>query len=374
MTNKHLHIVCLDVPYPPDYGGVFDLFYKIKSLHETGVRIHLHCFDYGRGKQDQLNIYCESVSYYKRKKKFITSAWRLPYIVSSRANRRLLNNILKDDFPVLLEGIHCTYFLYTGDLKNKKVFVRLHNVEHEYYKQLEKATNNLFKKLYYKTESFLLKRYERAISKKATIIAVSEKDKKIFTEKFAVNNIHYLPVFVPYQENSSKPGSGNFCLYQGNLSVDENEKAVLWLIATVFNDIDIPFVIAGKNPSRFLKKTIHGNENFCIIENPSNNEMYDLSEKAHIHVLPSFNTTGVKIKLLNALFIGRFIITNNNAVEDSKVASLCHIAESADNYKKMIKHLYGKQFTKGDIDKRKEILETLYNNNANAQKLIKLIW
>ena len=65
--DKHLHIVCLDIPYPADYGGVFDLFYKITALHKHGIKIHLHCFEYGRGKQDELNKYCEEVNYYKRK-------------------------------------------------------------------------------------------------------------------------------------------------------------------------------------------------------------------------------------------------------------------------------------------------------------------
>ena len=53
MEERHLHIICLDVPYPVDYGGVFDLFYKIKTLHELGIKIHLHCFEYGRGQQPE---------------------------------------------------------------------------------------------------------------------------------------------------------------------------------------------------------------------------------------------------------------------------------------------------------------------------------
>ena len=41
MTENHLHIVTLDVPYPADYGGVVDLFYKLQSLHQLGIKIHL---------------------------------------------------------------------------------------------------------------------------------------------------------------------------------------------------------------------------------------------------------------------------------------------------------------------------------------------
>ncbi|MCX6283192.1 MAG: mannosyltransferase, partial [Bacteroidetes bacterium] len=43
--EQHLHIVSFDIPYPPDYGGVIDVYYKIKTLSEAGVKIHLHCFE-----------------------------------------------------------------------------------------------------------------------------------------------------------------------------------------------------------------------------------------------------------------------------------------------------------------------------------------
>ena len=56
-----LHIVSFDVPFPPNYGGVIDVFYKIKALHKLGVKIILHTFDYGRGKPTELNNYCEEI-------------------------------------------------------------------------------------------------------------------------------------------------------------------------------------------------------------------------------------------------------------------------------------------------------------------------
>ena len=311
MTDKHLHIVCLDVPYPADYGGVFDLFYKIKSLKDAGVHIHLHCFEYGRGRPEELNKYCTSVTYYARKSFSKSFSFRLPFIVSSRSDSALLNNLLKDDYPVLLEGIHCTYFLYSGQLKNRKVLVRLHNVEHEYYRELSKTTGNFLKKFYFKLESSLLKKYENNVANKCMFITVSEKDKKTYQQKFAAKNINYLPVFLPFAHVTSETGLGNFCLYHGNLSVPENEKAALWLIKNVFNSLDVPLVIAGKNPSESLQTVINNNENFCIASNLSETEMGDLIRKAHVHILPSFNTTGVKIKLLNALFNGRYVVTNS---------------------------------------------------------------
>ncbi len=46
MPDKHLHIISFDIPYPPNYGGVIDVYFKIRTLHELGIKIHLHCFEY----------------------------------------------------------------------------------------------------------------------------------------------------------------------------------------------------------------------------------------------------------------------------------------------------------------------------------------
>ena len=49
-----IHIISFDVPLPANYGGVIDVFYKIKALHKAGIKIKLHCFYYGREKNVEL--------------------------------------------------------------------------------------------------------------------------------------------------------------------------------------------------------------------------------------------------------------------------------------------------------------------------------
>jgi hypothetical protein len=50
LKSKHLHIISFDVPYPANYGGVIDIYYKLKALKKQGIKIHLHCYGYGRTK------------------------------------------------------------------------------------------------------------------------------------------------------------------------------------------------------------------------------------------------------------------------------------------------------------------------------------
>ena len=361
----------LDVPYPPDYGGVFDLFYKIKTLHKLGIKIHLHCFEYGRGEQNELKKYCEEIFYYKRNTVVNAIRWKIPYIVSSRINATLLKNLIKDNYPILLEGIHCTYYLYHGELNGRKVMVRLHNVEFEYYHQLAKSANHFFKKIYYGLESELLKKYEKSIAQKARLVTVNQKDVHTYQRVFNAADVKFLPVFLPFTEVASQTGKGNFCLYHGNLSVAENEKAVSWLLQNVFLNLDILLIIAGKNPSRFLRNEIQKNKNAELISNPSHEKMEELIRNAHIHLLPSFNSTGIKIKLLHALFNGRFIITNHSSVQDTGLESLCDIAEGARDYIGLIYQLFKVSFTEKEIEKRKKILLPTFDNEKNARQLMK---
>jgi hypothetical protein len=374
MQDKHLHIICHDVPYPTDYGGVFDLFYKIKALYKSGVKTHLHCFEYGRGEQPELNNYCAEVNYYSRRHGHQGFSHKLPYIVCSRCNDQLLNNLLKDDHPVLAEGIHCSYLLNDDRFNRRKIILRLHNVECLYYRQLYHSSPSLLKKIYYLHESKILKRYEHDIAGKAFLIAVSKEDASFYKKEFGAQHIDYLPVFLPFSEIRSKEGTGCYCLYHGNLSIAENEKTVVWLLQKVFNDLPLPFLIAGKKPSDRLGRMASLHPHACIVADPSEQEMQDIIEKAQIHILPSFNCTGIKLKLLNALFNGRHCVVNQEAVKNTGLESICHIGSDPDSFKKMISEKYQQTFSADEIDRRKKILLTHYDNEKNVQKLIQWIW
>ena len=50
MSNTFkLHIVSFDVPFPPNYGGVIDVYYKCKHLHQLGIEIEFT----GEGVQEK---------------------------------------------------------------------------------------------------------------------------------------------------------------------------------------------------------------------------------------------------------------------------------------------------------------------------------
>jgi len=371
--NKNLHIVCLNVPYPADFGGVFDLFYKLPALHNLGIKIHLHCFEYGRGEQPELNKYCEQVYYYKRKTGASSFKLNLPYIVSSRAGERLIERLLLDDFPILMEGVHCTYLLKDERFKSTRLFVRLHNVEHIYYRHLYHTSTSYLKKIYSLRESRQLYKYEKFIVKRATFFAVTEKDVEDY-KNMGCTQVIFLPVFLPEWKVNGAEGKGTYCLYHGNLGISENDKAVKWLIKKVFSNIKMPLVIAGKNPGAALKRLVGLKDNICLVDSPNENEMQDVIKKAHIHIIPSFNATGIKLKLVNALYNGRHVVGNKATTEGTGLEDLCHTANDAKGLKDLLTQLYDQPFTKVELEKRTARLDSMFNNNANAETLISCIW
>ena len=372
--DKHLHIITHDVPWPADYGGVVDLFYKIKSLHSLGIQIHLHCYHTNKKQQDELLKYCASVNFYPRKKHLAGFSFINPYIVQSRSDKRLLQHLQQDNYPVLMEGIHCTYLLKKGLLKDRKIFVRLHNVEYKYYRQLAKYESNILKRIYFLYESHLLKKYERSIANKAIFWPVSIEDTELYKKVFHAQKIDFLPVFLPWHEVSIKPGKGCFCLYHGNLAVNENEKAADWLLNNVFDTLEIPFVIAGRNPSLPLQTLAHSHSHTCMAVNPTDAEMQDLIKKAQVNILPSFNKTGVKLKLLNALYNGRHCLVNEAGAEGTGLESLCFIAGSAADFKNKVTQLFQLNFDEQELHERQHVLLAMYDNEKNAKQLIAWIY
>lgn len=366
--NPVLDIVTWDVPWPADYGGAIDVYHRCRCLKEAGVKIHLHCFEYGeRLKQDHLLEICEKVSYYPRRSGLGGFDFQEPYIVHSRRNATLLKNLQTGSGPVLFEGLHTTAYLDHPALQHRARWVRTHNIEHDYYLQLAGHTTSFVRRLYLYRESILLRQYEKKLDHANHLFCISEKDTRYFSENYKAVVSTWLPAFHPEDRVNIQPGRGNFCLYHGNLSIAENEKAAMYLATEIFNHLDIPFIIAGKNPGKILQSL--ESEKIQIIANPDHDRLQRLIEQAHIHVLPAFQDTGIKLKLLHALFCGRHCLVNSMMLNGTHLQDVVHVAEDAASMTEKINQLWRQEFNSADIAIREQNLH-LYKNNKNVEILL----
>jgi glycosyltransferase involved in cell wall biosynthesis len=376
-VSRHLHIVCLDVPWPADYGGAIDMINRIMAFKKAGVLIHLHYFSYNeRGNPEELKQFCESINVYERKKGLKLFSASLPHIVSSRINENLINRLNEDNHPVIVEGLHCTGILPFINKNDRKIIVRMHNEESIYYKELARAEKSLPKKIYFLFESKLIKKYTAKLPGNVMYACVSQEDIIALSKNKQLANLQFIPTFPAWQKTESSEGIGSYCLYQGNLSVAENEEAAIWLIKNVFSKIKKPLVIAGKNPSKKLERLANLNNQVILIANPAEAEMNDLVQNAHINLLPLFNknSTGIRLKLLHALFNGRHCVVNEAMVKGTGLGAACHIGTNANAFASIIMQLSNQPFTNEETALRKKLLGDTYDNDKNAAAFTRYLW
>jgi hypothetical protein len=372
LMDRNLNIIAMDIPLPANYGGVIDVYFKLKSLHALGVKVHLHVYEYGRSKDDDLLKVCESVSYYPRRTTRQYLLHRKPYIVASRNSDRLINALCRNDYPILFEGLHTCYYLDHERLKDRVKIVRSHNVEHDYYRSLASVERNVFKQIYFTREADKLERFENVLKHTTGIAAISKKDTEYLKTKFS--NVEQISAFHPHEEVEIAQGNGDFCLYHGSLDVGENNQAAMYLVEKVFSKCDHKLIIAGKKPSKELQNAVALKSNIELMTNLDTEGIHDLIRDAQINVLPTFQATGLKLKLLAALYSGRHCLVNTPMIENTGLEQVCRIEGKADSMISAINELMDVEMTESDKLARKETLDQGFGNSSNAERLYEMIF
>lgn len=363
--DKHLHIVSFNVPLPANYGGVIDVYYKIKALHQEGIKIILHCFLYDRVESHELENCCEKVFYYPRKRRMIDFFYPLPFIVATRKHPDLLKNLVADEYPILVEGLHCCGFLNHPKLKNKKKLVRTHNIEHQYYGQLAKNEPNIFKRFYFNQEALKLKRFEKYLAFADNILVISKYDELYFKKLF--KHVKLIPPFHQYQEGKIEQTVSNYVLFNADFNISTNFQFAKALNSWA-KSADKNLILAGKID--FVKT---GNLQF--IKNPTDLELDHLIGKAFINIISVEQQTGFKMKLVHALYRSRNIVVVGFQVEelsDLNCSQVKHI-----NFLHQLNKVYNE--FEADQSSHQEIVSNrlsaikFFNQGLNLLNLISLV-
>lgn len=352
------------------------MYYKVKALHEQGICIILHVFLYGdkqhiNPKETPLAALCQTIYTYPRAFKYNFNSY--PYIIATRRHPDLWRNLNADAHPILLEGLHTCGFLPELAAQKRFCMVRTHNIEADYYSYLYKNEKRFFKKIYYAIESYFLRHSEAILKNACAIFSISPSDTAYFEKKY--HNVHYLPAFHPNSRVMSQLGRGEYALYHANLSVNENENAALFLINEVYGNNNIsatllPLIIIGKKPSANLVAAAQKSTNILLIANPTEAEMKRIIADAHVHLLPTFQRTGIKLKLLETLFNGRFCLVTPDMVVDTGLEKLCYVADTPSTFRQKLLEIANLSFSETAIQERREILHKAFSNETGAKQIM----
>ncbi|MEM9986609.1 MAG: hypothetical protein AAF804_16080, partial [Bacteroidota bacterium] len=294
-----------------------------------------------------------------------------PKAIHQRYHPDLLARLQLDDIPILFEGLASTYYLTHGDLRRRKCLVRLPRVEWRHEQRLTHFDRGLDRQYAQSREAKRWQKFEATLGAADHLLVMSESHKTYYE---GIGPCSLIPPFHGHRRVSSSLGRGDYFLFHGDLSRPDVHAAAMFLVQQIFSDLSmIPLVIAGDHPGPELISVISNFEHITLKPEPGRGELAEMLHQAHGHVLPSFAAGPISHRLINALFMGRFVVVNPDMVGGTGLAFGTDLAQDPDEMKRLIFDLWHRAFTEIDLAQRKAAIGGSYDDQANAKKIIEIL-
>ena len=85
-----------------------------------------------------------------------------------------------------------------------------------------------------------------------------------------------------------------------------------------------------------------------LVANPDDEKMFDLIRNAQVNILVTFQATGLKLKLLNTLYNGRFCLVNDAMTKGTSLETLCETGNTAEELRTKLNALFKNEFTQDE--------------------------
>jgi glycosyltransferase involved in cell wall biosynthesis len=216
---------------------------------------------------------------------------------------------------------------YVSHLKNVKVVLNHHNIESAMMLRRAENENNLFKKLYFYQEGIKLQRLERRICNKFDLnITCSDLDSERLKEAASVADCISIPngVDLDYFQPIPTKIKPKSLVFAGGLSWYPNLDAMTFFLKSVWPDLvkqipDISLTVIGKNPPAWMLEMQKEYANLHVAGFVEDVRPY-LAE-AEIYICPIKDGGGTKLKVLDALAMGKALIADAIACEGIEVVN-----------------------------------------------------
>ena len=222
---------------------------------------------------------------------------------------------------VLLESIYLLPYLDVFRQYNLKVVVRTHNVEHEIWSELSRASKSRIKKSYFNKLSRQLKEYELSVLKKVDgVITISQDDLNYFKEAGITVGGIVLPTSIKTDFALPDYQLKDF-YFLGAMDWLPNKEGIDWLVKSVLNDqrVSEKVYIAGKG----MKKNKISSPYVESIGEVDNARSF--INQHGICLIPLLSGSGLRIKLLENMALGKPIVTTSVGAKGVDVVNKKHV-------------------------------------------------
>jgi len=246
-----------------------------------------------------------------------------------------LTQILKcETFDIIhIESIYMApYIPLIRKYSKAKILMRLHNIEHQIWERLSENEHNPVMKLAYKVNAHQLRRVERKILQEVDgYMSISEPDYQYFN-----NTMPNVPgIVIPFginvdnydMEDDDYIATDHPSLFHlGSMNWSPNVEGIEWFLDEVWPEIlvahpDLTFTLAGHDIPENIRNRQDKNVTVVGAVPDANEFMMDHD----IMVVPLLSGSGIRIKIVEAMALGRVVITTSIGAEGLDVQDGKHL-------------------------------------------------
>ena len=384
--------VCNKSPWPPKEGGpiamnnfiegLINRGHKVKVLAAITNKYSINLKDVPEPYRKKTGLELAFINLKIKPVKaffnlFTTKSYHVERFISAAFEKKLIDILKKESFDIVqIEMLYMSPYLEIIRKYSKaKVVLRAHNIEHIIWKRVAIEETNLPKKLYLRHLANTLEKYERMVlSQYDGIIPITRKDSMFFSNEtdVPVEPISFGVDFkkIPFHSDIV-PEHALFHI--GSMNWIPNIEGVKWFLNDVWPEVSKQFpglniYFAGRETPDWLKNIELKNVN-VLGEVP---DAYEFMESKTISVAPLFSGSGIRIKIIDSMAMGKAVISTSIGAEGINYTNGKNIliADTAKEFVKAIKKLYkDKQLALTIGQNARELVKKEHNIEKTAKQL-----
>ena len=340
--------LCHKPPLPPVDGGCIAMHNITQGLLDSGQKVRVVAVETQKHPVKTSAFPADYLQQTRFESVYIDTTPRVvdgirsifkhkPYHVerfNSKDMMTKLEHILRhEEFDIVhLESIYVSpYIDVIRKYSNAKIVIRMHNIEHQIWDRLAENESNPIMKMVYRMNKKQLERLERTILRKADgYMTISEPDYQYF-QKTAENVPGVVIPFGIDMDNyeleddyiaSDKPA---LC-HIGSMNWSPNVEGIEWFLDEIWPLIheahpDLQFTVAGHGMPENLLNRKEENVVFMGTVPDANEFMLDHD----MMIVPLLSGSGVRVKIVEAMALGRVVITTSVGAEGLDVVNGKHL-------------------------------------------------
>jgi glycosyltransferase involved in cell wall biosynthesis len=321
--------LCNKVPYPEKDGGAIAISTFTRGLIQAGHSIKMLAMNTVKHYVDESSIPeefkkstgLETVDIDNTVNAFSAfvalmkgESYNAARFESKQYAQKLQSILQKEEFDIVeLEGLYLSsYIPLIRQFTSARIIMRAHNVEYKIWEGLANEEKNPLKKIYLSMLARQLKKYEaNAINLCDGVITFTAKDMQQLRLIGCKVPLAHIPFGVDISKYIPAQAAGpNTLFYLGALDWQPNIQGLDWFLKEVWPKVnsslpEVKLHIAGRNMPPGMKESNYPN----VVFHGEVENALDFIKKYSVMIIPLLAGSGVRIKIIEGMAMGKPIIT-----------------------------------------------------------------